>query len=138
MAYDYPVTVRFQHCDPARIVFYPRYFEMLNACVEAWFEDEIGVSFGTMHMQREIGVPTVQIDSRFVHPSRLEDKLILRLQLTQLSSKSITLMIQIFGDDELRAEFTATLVLVDLGAMSAITWQQQLITQDEDKLRDKE
>ncbi|HCH23260.1 MAG TPA: thioesterase [Oceanospirillaceae bacterium] len=125
MAYDYPVTVRFQHCDPARIVFYPRYFEMVNACVEAWFEDEIGVSFGCMHTEREIGVPTVQLDSRFVRPSRLEDRLILRLQVTQLTSKSLTVLIKVLGEEELRAEFTVTLVLVDLKAMSSITWQQQ-------------
>ena len=25
--------VRFQHCDPAGIVFYPRYFEMINSVV---------------------------------------------------------------------------------------------------------
>ena len=28
--------VRFAHCDPAGIVFYPRYFEMLNELVEAF------------------------------------------------------------------------------------------------------
>ncbi|CPO21707.1 4-hydroxybenzoyl CoA thioesterase [Bordetella pertussis] len=30
------VEVRFRHCDPAGIVFYPRYFEMINDFVEEW------------------------------------------------------------------------------------------------------
>ena len=30
-------TVRFGDCDPAAIVFYPRYYEMLNATIEEWF-----------------------------------------------------------------------------------------------------
>jgi 4-hydroxybenzoyl-CoA thioesterase len=125
MAFDFPVTVRFQHCDPAGIVFYPRYFEMVNTCVETWFEQELGVSYGSMHLERDIGVPTVQLDSRFVRPSRLEDRLILRLEMTQLTSKSVTVLIKVLGEEELRAEFTVTLVLVDLKAMSSITWQQQ-------------
>ena len=29
------MTVAFRHCDPAGIVFYPRYFEMINDFVEA-------------------------------------------------------------------------------------------------------
>jgi len=105
---------------------------MVNSCVEAWFEQKIGTSFGNMHLQRNIGVPTVQTDSRFVRPSRLEDKLILRLQLTKLTSKSITVMIKILGEDpdqglgkdDLRAEFTVTLVLVDLVAMRSMLWEQ--------------
>ena len=31
------IPVRFQHCDPAGIVFYPRYLEMINQTVEEWF-----------------------------------------------------------------------------------------------------
>ena len=31
------ILVRFQHCDPAGIVFYPRYFEMISQSVEEWF-----------------------------------------------------------------------------------------------------
>ena len=34
MAFVFPQKVRFQHCDPAGIVFYPRYFEMLNTTIE--------------------------------------------------------------------------------------------------------
>src|SRR5260370_493059 len=32
------VQVLFRHCDPAGIVFYPRYFEMVNDLVEEWFD----------------------------------------------------------------------------------------------------
>ena len=32
------VEVRFRHFDPAGIVFYPRYFEMINDFVEEWFD----------------------------------------------------------------------------------------------------
>ena len=39
------VEVRFRHCDPAGIVFYPRYFEMINDFVEEWFDKGMGLPF---------------------------------------------------------------------------------------------
>lgn len=44
--------VRFAHADAAGIVFYPRYFEMLNGAVEDWFEQDIGLDFKTLHLDR--------------------------------------------------------------------------------------
>ena len=36
--------VLFKHCDPAGIVFHPRYFETVNDCVAAFF-DALGDPF---------------------------------------------------------------------------------------------
>ena len=35
------IPVRFQHTDPAGIVFYPRYFEMINQVIEDWFAEKL-------------------------------------------------------------------------------------------------
>ena len=45
MTYTRTVPIEFNHCDPAGIVFYPRYFEMTNSVVENFFPDEVGHSF---------------------------------------------------------------------------------------------
>ena len=37
--------VQFKHCDPAGIVFYPRFIEMINDAVEAMFDEAIGWPF---------------------------------------------------------------------------------------------
>ena len=42
-AFDRVILIRFQHCDPAGIVFYPRFFEFTNQVVEDWFEEELGL-----------------------------------------------------------------------------------------------
>ena len=118
-------TVRFQHCDPARIVFYPRYFEMVNQCVEAWFDEAIGISFGTMHEQLKIGIPTVDVNTQFIKPSRLEDRLVLRLQVVELGRASLRLKIEISSDEELRVVNQVTLVLVDLEQMKSVAWVTQ-------------
>ena len=67
--------VRFAHVDGAAIVFYPRYFEMLNAAVEDFFAAVVGVDFAQLHGERRLGVPTVRLDAEFVVASRLGDEL---------------------------------------------------------------
>ena len=42
--YRSTVLVRFADCDPAGIVFYPRYMEMFNALVEDWFREGLKLS----------------------------------------------------------------------------------------------
>ncbi|MBY0236971.1 MAG: acyl-CoA thioesterase, partial [Burkholderiaceae bacterium] len=49
--------VRFGHCDPAGIVFYPRYFEMLNALVEDWFTQGLQVDYAQLLGPRRVGMP---------------------------------------------------------------------------------
>lgn len=43
-AYRSTILIRFAHCDPAGIVFFPRYLEMFNNLIEDWCRDELGVS----------------------------------------------------------------------------------------------
>ena len=102
--------IMFQHCDPARIVFYPRYFELINAVVEQWFEEGIGVPFAEMHMQREEGVPTLKTDAWFPAPSRLGDVLEFSLQVKRIGNSSIELRIRATCGAETRLESNLTLV----------------------------
>ncbi|MCO5127369.1 MAG: hypothetical protein M9957_08845 [Rhodobacteraceae bacterium] len=37
MIFRQDIRVGFNHCDPAGIVFYPRYFEMANTVCESFF-----------------------------------------------------------------------------------------------------
>ena len=75
MAFFFSQRVRFQHCDPAGIVFFPRYFEMVNATVEEWFAERLGMPFAEMHGPTQGGVPTASIRADFRAPSRLGDLL---------------------------------------------------------------
>ena len=43
-----PIDIRFTHCDPAGIVFYPRYFELINGVVEDCCAQGLGMSFHEM------------------------------------------------------------------------------------------
>lgn len=104
--------VRFADCDAAGIVFYPRYFEMLNGVVEDWFAGPLGVSFRELHMERHVSVPTAAVEARFIAPSRLEDELTFALTVTRLGGASCGLRHRISAGGELRFEATQTIVYV--------------------------
>ena len=104
--------VRFADCDAAGIVFFPRYFEMLNGVVEDWFAGPLGASFRELHQDRHVSVPTAAIEARFMLPSRLEDDLTFSLSVTRLGGASCTLRHRIAAGDQLRFEATQTIVYV--------------------------
>lgn len=89
MHFQFPQKVLFKHCDPAGIVFYPRFFEMINDAVEAMFNDLLDWPFETMHP--DSGVPTAEFKIRFKAPSRHGDHLMLDLELKHLGRTSLTL-----------------------------------------------
>lgn len=104
--------VRFADCDAAGIVFFPRYFEMLNGVVEDWFAGPLGASFRELHLNRLVSVPTAAVEARFIAPSRLEDELSFALSVTRLGGASCSLRHRISAGDQLRFEATQTIVHV--------------------------
>ncbi|KQW78772.1 acyl-CoA thioesterase [Brevundimonas sp. Root1279] len=104
--------VRFADCDAAGIVFFPRYFEMLNGVVEDWFAGPLDLSFAELHLRRHASVPTAAIEACFVAPSRLEDDLTFTLAVTRLGGASCTLRHRITSGEALRFEATQTIVHV--------------------------
>lgn len=114
------LCVRFRHCDPAGIVFYPRYFEMANDFLEDWFA-ELGGSFGVLHMGQQLGTPAVAVDCRFVSTSKLGDWLRRTLVVTNIGRSSLTLRIRFAGRDDgrIRLEMDFKMAFMDLQALRA-------------------
>jgi 4-hydroxybenzoyl-CoA thioesterase len=106
------VTVRFGDCDPAGIVFYPRYFEMFNNLVEEWCASGLGMSFRELVMTRGLGLPTVSIDTDFLATSTLGDKLTAQLAVLKIGNSSITIRIGLVGaggEERVRAKLVVVL-----------------------------
>jgi 4-hydroxybenzoyl-CoA thioesterase len=115
IGFNMPVTVRFGDCDPAGIVFYPRYFEMFNNLVEDWCAQGLGASFQELIGVRGLGLPAVSISTDFVATSKLGDMLRAELSVTKVGSSSITAAIRLRGEDGAeRVRATLVLVLMDL------------------------
>lgn len=124
MSFETGVKIRFAHVDAAGIVFYPRYFEMLNGAVEDWFAQSLGLDFRTMHLERHIGVPTVKLDVTFLAPSELGDDLVIRITPREIGRSScvMTALFTGAGRDRLRAD--VVLVCMDLTTQRSIAWPE--------------
>lgn len=125
MSYTRIVPIEFNHCDPAGIVFYPRYFEMINSVVENFFEEYVGYSFARMHTGgNHNGVPTVSISCNFMAPSRLGDKVPFTLVVTGVGRSSLKVRITAAMGDEVRLITENTLVWIDDGKAAA--WPENI------------
>jgi 4-hydroxybenzoyl-CoA thioesterase len=109
MSYARTIRVEFNHCDPAGIVFYPRYFEMTNSVCENFFREVVGYSYHAM-MDDGIGVPTARIETDFRAPSRLGDVLDWVLVVEKVGGSSVTVRLDMASGGAHR--LTARLVLV--------------------------
>jgi len=68
------LTIEWGDCDPAGIVYYPRYFAMFDASTAALFAAALG--YGKHEMLRRhniIGIPMVETGAKFFVPSRYGD-----------------------------------------------------------------
>ncbi|WP_299964621.1 thioesterase family protein [uncultured Roseobacter sp.] len=124
--FTHRLKILFQHCDPAGIVFYPRYFEMVNQTVEAWFDTSLGFSFAEMHMQSGYGVPTASISADFTAPSRMGDVLDWSLVVMRLGRTSAQLDVTARDGDERRLSARLTLVYLQMAEGRPTPWPDDL------------
>ena len=102
--------IRFQHCDPAGIVFYPQYFVLFHELVEDWFNQGLGIDYSDFVQKQGLGVPMVKVDCEFLAPNRFGDTLMLELAVKRLGNSSITFGVR--GSTEGRERVRATLTVV--------------------------
>jgi 4-hydroxybenzoyl-CoA thioesterase len=108
--FERPVRIRFAHCDPAGIVFFPQYLVMTNALVEDWFNEGLHVDYAQMIARRRVGLPIVKLDCEFSRPSQMGETIMLTLTVAAIGRRSIT--IDILGHCNGEARFRAKQVLV--------------------------
>jgi len=83
------IQIRWGDCDPAGIVFYPRYFEMFDACTAGLFQAITG-----MHKRRLlehygiVGFPMVDTGARFLVPNRFGDRITVRSSIARIGRSS--------------------------------------------------
>ena len=66
-AFTRSVPIRFSHCDPAGIVYFPHYFNMFNGLIEDWYTEELGYNYAEIIMgsQFDSRSCTLNATSRF-------------------------------------------------------------------------
>ena len=74
-AWSTDVKIRFGECDPAGIVFNPRFFEFFDWSTAVLLERALGLSKAEMIAAHDIvGIPLVDTRARFLAPARFGDE----------------------------------------------------------------
>ncbi|HEY3073582.1 MAG TPA: thioesterase family protein [Burkholderiales bacterium] len=107
--------IRFSHCDPAGIVYFVNFFDMIGGVVEDWFREAIGLPFQEMHLERRVGFPIVNTGCEFLRPAHLGDTLRLELAIAKLGRSSIEFVIHgsVAGEEKFRARHKVAMVSLD-------------------------
>ena len=114
--------LRFAHCDPAGIAYYPRLLELNDAVIEDWTEAVIGVPRRVLHLDQQLALPTVALATRFDSACRLGDRLDFSLTVGRIGDTSIDLAVEVMCDGVARFTVTLTQVLVKMDNMRAKRW----------------
>ena len=126
LAFESEKLVRFQHCDPAGIVFYPQYFVLFHELIEDWFTCGLDANYADLIAAQRLGVPTVRLECDFVAPSTIGDTLQLRLAVRRVGTTSIALSLMAFSGDELRVRIEQVIVLFSLDRRAPVAIPEEL------------
>jgi 4-hydroxybenzoyl-CoA thioesterase len=108
--------VRFAHCDPAGIIFYPQYFVLAHDSKEDWFREGVGNPFEQMVTRDRRGFPIVKLEAEFARPSRLGEQLRFELTVRSVGATSLKLSYRCVCGAEERMRMESVLVMVDIDA----------------------
>jgi 4-hydroxybenzoyl-CoA thioesterase len=107
------VRIEWGDCDPAGIVYYPRYFAFFDACTAALFERALGMTkHDYLKAYDFAGHPLVSTQSRFIIPTRFGDDVRIESTITELRRSSFDLSHRLFKNGALAVEGFETRVWV--------------------------
>jgi len=121
-AFTKTVKIRFAHVDAAGIMFYPRYFGLINDLVEDWFGEGLGFDFRHLHIGEKRAVPTAHIEADFIAPSRMHDMLTFSLAVTRIGTSSCHLTVTACAQAEERLRVKLVIVHMDMATGKALPW----------------
>jgi 4-hydroxybenzoyl-CoA thioesterase len=121
-AFTRSVSIRFSHCDPAGIVYFPHYFNMFNGLIEDWYTQELGHDYAELIMGSKHGFPFVHIECDFKIPSRMGEVIDLSLLVERIgrSSLGIAIVCHRDGIERLRARMVTAMMSIETGKPVAL------------------
>ena len=126
MTFQSEKMIRFHHCDPAGIVFFPQYLVLCHETLEDWIETGLGVGFGNLLKARRLGTPAVSVHCEFIAPSSFGEKEMFELAVKKLGNSSLTLQIQAQRDGQVRMRAELVVVIADLDNFRGVPIPQDL------------
>ncbi len=107
------VRIEWGDCDPAGIVFYPRYFAMFDHSTTLLIEQVLGLRKHQLYETYDFdGYPVVDNRARFLLPTRFGDDVVIETRLAAVRRSSFDLAHRLTRDGALAVEGFETRVWV--------------------------
>jgi 4-hydroxybenzoyl-CoA thioesterase len=126
------VRIEWGDCDPAGIVYYPRYFAIFDACTSALIERALGMTKHDYLKAYDFsGHPLVNAHSRFIIPTRFGDDVTIESTVAEFRRSSFDVRHRLRKNGALAVEGLETRVWVQgdatKGTMKAAPVPQAVI-----------
>jgi 4-hydroxybenzoyl-CoA thioesterase len=107
--------IRFSHCDPAGIVYFVNFFDMVSGAVEDWFSEAFGFDAHSTFIRSRVGFPIVNTSCEFFRPCHLGDRLKLELTIAKLGRSSIEFGVtgKVGAEEKFRARHKVVLMSLE-------------------------
>ena len=106
------ILVEWGHCDPAGIVFNPRFFEWFDFCTAGLFA-HVGLPKPQLLKKYGIvGIPLVESQAKFLSPSRFGDTIVIESSITSFKRSSFDVEHRLYNGGTLAVEARETRVWV--------------------------
>jgi len=105
--------IEWGECDPAGIVFYPRYFAMFDHSTVLLVERALGISKHQLYATYDFdGFPVVETQARFMIPTRFGDDVVIESAFVAVGRASFRIQHRLSKDGALAVESAETRVWV--------------------------
>ncbi len=98
------ILIEWGDCDPAGIVFYPRYFAWFDACTAGLFAAAGLPKPQMIEKYNLLGIPMVDTRARFIVPSKFGDEVCIESTITEFRRSSFDVRHQLLRGETLAVE----------------------------------
>ena len=98
------IHIEWGDCDPAQIVYFPRYLEYFDACTAGLFKKAGLPKRQMLKTYGIIGIPIVDLRASFKAPSRFSDTVVVESEITEWRRSSFCVRHKLFNKNVLAAE----------------------------------
>lgn len=99
------VRIEWGDCDPAGIVYYPRYFAMFDHSTAMLLEAATGYTKYEMTKRYDfVGFPMIDTGAKFFIPSKFGDDIVIESTISELGTSSFNVSHKVWKGDKLAIE----------------------------------
>jgi len=98
------IHVEWGDCDPAGIVYYPRFFEYFDSCTNALFER---AGFKKQELLKKyglLGIPMIDTRAQFYGPATFGDTVVVESRITEWGRSSFQVEHKLYNGEQLAAQ----------------------------------